>query len=105
MEDLKIKEATPEQRKEIAKIMVKARLDLLGTSAKFALGLFSANFITISIGKYFLKDTDPDMQLYFQFISVVINMIFMTLYLDGKLKKNSDIVVSKIKEILKNDKT
>jgi hypothetical protein len=93
--------ATPEQRKEVSKILFNGRLSILGTTAKFGVGLFLANLISIFIGTQFLKDVDPEMQVGFQFVSLVVNAVFAMLYLSDRLKKNTDTVVSKIKEVLK----
>lgn len=97
------KEVTPEQRKEISKILFNARLGLLAIGAKFTAGLFIANSIAILIGNYVLKDVDPEMRTGFQFVSITANIIFMTLYLDRQFKANNDRVVSRVKEILKNN--
>lgn len=106
MEELnKINDATPEQRKEISKVLSKSRLNLMFTGIKFAVGLFSANLICILIAATFLKDTDPDMIVGFQFVSIGINFVFMAKYLDGQIRANADIVSSKIKEILKNNQS
>lgn len=94
-------EVTPEQKKEVAKILSKARWNLLFIGAKFGIGLFFSNLIAMIIGIEFLKDADPDLLPYFQFVAMVTNFIFMALYLDRQFKKNSDIVKNQVKEVLK----
>lgn len=94
-------ELTPEQKKEVSKIISKARINLSFIAIKFAIGLFAANFISLFVGIQFLKDVDPEMQVGFEFVSMAANFIFMAAYLNGQIKANSDIVVSKIKEVLK----
>ena len=94
--------ATPEQKKEIEKVLGKARLSLLGIGAKFGVGIFLANIATIFLGVNFLKDIDPENQIRFQLLAMFLNFVFMTIYLDGQLKTADGIVTSKIKEILKN---
>lgn len=96
MEDL-----TPEQRKQIEKIVYKARLNLLGIGAKFAFGLFGANLICILTACVFLKDVDPEQIVGFEMVCMVINFLFMTTFIYRQLKANSDMVREKIKEVLK----
>lgn len=102
MKDLpEIKDATPEQQKEISKILFRTQVSLLGITAKFGVGLFLANMVSILFGKYFLQDTDPEMQVGFQMVSLIINAIFMIRYLNRQTVKTNDILVEKIKEVLK----
>lgn len=97
------KEVTPEQKKEIAKILFNGRVGLFAIGIKFGIGLFAANIIAMLVGIYFLKDTDPEVQVNFQLFSFFLNFIFMITFLNGQLKKNSDIVTSKVKEVLKKE--
>ncbi len=101
MKDIDLKEATPEQREKISKILSKARYSLLWISVKFFIGLFAANLISIFLGKYILGDVDPGMQGAFNFLCVLVNAIFMMRYFDGQMKASSDTVVKQIKEVLK----
>ena len=106
MEELdKIKEATEEQKKAMYKILSRARISILFITIKFSVGLFSANLISMFIGRLLLKDLDPETQVAFQLISVVINIIFMSVYLDGQFKKNAAKVADSIKKVLEDNKT
>ncbi len=97
-----IKDATPEQRKQISKVLLKAKLSLIAIAAKTGFFLFLANFISIGIGTFVLMDTDPQMQMGFHLAAIFINTIFLLNYFTGQTKKHSDIVLGKIQEILKN---
>ena len=99
--DLDLKSATPEQMKEISKILSKAQLGLLWSTVKFGAGLFAVSAFCAAIKVYLLNDTDVEMQQGFQFVSVITNVIFMTMYLNGEFRKNSDIVKGKIQAVLK----
>jgi hypothetical protein len=98
MED---KELTPEQRKEIIAILRKGRLALPLIAIKFSIGLFAANLATLSIGKYMLADQGPDGQAAFHFICIIVNLYFMSGFLNRQINANSDIVSTRIKEVLK----
>src|ERR1700678_1756150 len=93
--------ATPEQRKEISKILFKGRTSLLFSALKFMVGLFASNMISIFVGAKILADVDPEIQLGFQFVSMLLNAIFMSLYFNSNVKENSTKVMEKIKEVLK----
>ena len=95
------KDLTPEQLKEVSDALSKARRTMLFATVKFVIGLFAANLFTIFVGHYFLKDTNPDMQTGFRFLTCLVNTFFLVKYLDGKFKQSSDIVAMKIKEVLK----
>lgn len=97
-----LEKATPEQRKLISKILLKSKFSTLLILVKFVLGLFLANLICIFVGNRFLSDTDPEVQVWFHFVCVFTNAIFMSIYLNDRVRKLSDIVVSKVKEVLKN---
>lgn len=96
-----LKDITPEQRKQVSKLLSKARSGLLWITVKYFAGLFGANFIAIAIAGTLLKDIDPDALSWFKVISMFTNLIFLTLYLDRRIKTNSAMVVTGIKEILK----
>lgn len=95
-----LRKATPEQIKEVSKILSRGRISLLFTTIKFSVGLFLSNLITIFIGNSFLRDANVNFQLGFQFVTMLTNFIFMTRYLDGQFHKNSDTVKNQIKEVL-----
>jgi hypothetical protein len=97
-----LEKATSEQRKKISKILTRSKLSTGFILVKFLLGLSLANFISVSVGQKILADTDPEVQVWFHFVCVVINAIFMSIYLNDRLRKLSDIVVGKVKEVLKN---
>lgn len=99
-----IKDATPEQKKEIYKTIRGSFFVSVVTAIKFSMGLFLANGISYLIGLYILKDTDPEMKVAFQFVSTLVNFVFMMTYLSRRISTESAIVNNKIKEILK-DKT
>ena len=94
-------EATPEQKKVISKILLKARLSIVWIGLKSGFGLFFANLFSLVIGAYILKDVDPEVQVGFNFISLLTNVIFMAVYLGSQMKKNTDKVTDQIKEVLK----
>lgn len=96
-----VKNATPEQRLAVQKILRSAQLGLLGISAKFALGIFSANLFTIILGIEIFKDSDPQSLVWFQAVALILNFLFMASYLDRQLKANSATVKSKIDEVFK----
>lgn len=104
MEEQKL-EVTAEQRKEIGKILFKGRVSLLGSAIKFAIGLFGLDLITILVGNAVLKDTDPEMQIGFQTVSIFVNFIFMAVFLHRQVKATTDIVTEKVKAVLKNNNT
>jgi hypothetical protein len=94
-------EITPEQKKEIQKILLKARLGLLGLWAKFSFGLFGANILCIFIGAFLLKDADPEQMAYFETVAFIVNFIFAATFLHRQLKIANDIVRNKLLEVLK----
>jgi hypothetical protein len=98
MED---KEITPEQRKELSKILSKAKMSMSFLAIKFCVGLFAANLISIGIGAWVLQGLEPETQAYFQFFAVAVNMCFMGFYLNGRLKAINADTVEKIKEVIK----
>ena len=67
---------------------------------KFFAGLFTANLAIVIVGNFFLKDINPENQLWFRFFASLINTIFLMKYLNNNLKIKNDGVASKIKEIL-----
>jgi hypothetical protein len=95
-----MKEITPEQSKEMAKVLSRARIALVGASIRFGVGLFVANLITLSLGKLLLVDADEQFAIGFQIVTVFTNAIFLSIYYDGQIKKNSDIVKEEVKKIL-----
>lgn len=101
-EEIDLRNATPEQKKEISKILSQARLKTVWIGVKFSFGFFFSNVVAFLIGFWFLKDGDPDSLGSFQFIAVCANFIFMMIYLHRRLHANGVIVLSKIKEVLKN---
>ena len=96
-------EITPEQQKQIKKLLFKARVGLLGVTSKFMVGIFAANMITIFIGNKILTDSDPDMLVGYQGLTVFLNLFFMIRYLDRQLKAHYDRLSMKVKEILEQD--
>jgi len=101
MEQFNPKDATPEQKKQISKILTKAKFRLFFIGTKFAVGLFSANLISFIVGHQILKDVDPDQVVGYQTAATFLNIIFMVVYLERQLKKNNLIVSTSIKEVLK----
>jgi hypothetical protein len=95
-----VDQATPEQKKEIEKILKKARVNLLFIGLKLVVGLFLSNLISTTVGVLFLKDTDPEMLVGFQSVSFFVNFAFLFWYFDKLLRKNSDEVTAKVKEVL-----
>jgi len=100
-EQMDFKNATPEQKKEIDKILRAARPKTIWIGIKFSFGFFFSNLAAFLIGFWFLKDSDPEVLGNFQFVAIFANFIFMMIYLYRQLKLHGDIVVSKIKEVLK----
>ncbi len=96
---------TPEQTKAIKKLVFKARATLFFIGMKFTLGLFTLNLICIMLGLHVFKFEDPDMMGGFNFMSMLANIILMSLYLNGQFKKNNDSLTNGISEVLKNSKT
>lgn len=106
MNDLEgLKEATSEQCKEISKILFRARLRIFWITLKFILGLFLANMAAIVVTFFLLFNISSEGQNAFKFISMAINSIFMGRYFHLRVKASRDILILKIKEILKNNKT
>lgn len=102
MEDLKnYEDLTPEQKKDLAATLSKARIKVLWGSMKTGLLLFAANLITILIGVLFLVDADPQIVVGYQTVTVIINAVYASLYFNKQVRLASDIVNEKIKEILK----
>jgi hypothetical protein len=99
------KNLTLDQKVEVSRILSRARLRLLGIGAKFGFGLFLANMVTIIFGIKYLQDVDVKNQVYFQWATMITNVIFMTIYLNGQLKQNSVIVKEEIEKVLKNIKS
>ena len=99
--EIKPEDITPEQREAISKVLSKAKWGILWSMIKFVTLLLSTNSLTILVSIVFLKDIDPDANAVFRTICSFVNIIFSAVYLDGQLKKNSDIVDSRVKEILK----
>ena len=95
------KEATPEQKKLISKILLKARLSIVWIGMKFSFGLFFANLFSLVLGAYILKDVDTEVQAGFNFVSLLTNVIFMSIFLSSQMKKNTHKVSEQIKEVLK----
>lgn len=100
-EEIDLKNATPEQKKEISKILSQARYKMIWIGIKFSFGFFFSNVAAFLIGFWFLKDNDPEVLGDFQFVAVFANFIFMMIYLHRRLHANGVIVLSKIKEVLK----
>lgn len=96
----KLKNATPDQHKEIARILAKGRRGILLIALKYLSGLFAANMASVFISKYFLNDVDPDMQVGFQIISVILNAIFMGKYFHLHMNKNSATVSKEVETVL-----
>jgi hypothetical protein len=97
-----LKNATPEQMKEINKVLFKSLLSFGWIMVKFSVGLFVMSLASMLIGFSILKDVDPEMRVGFQIFSTIVNFIFMMTFLDRRVRANSDIVNNKIKEILKS---
>lgn len=97
-----IQNATPDQKKEIEKVLSKARISIGWIVIKTSVLLLLANFIAMGVGVALLNDIDSDMQLGYHCAVVFTNAIFLVSYFNGQMKKNGDIVLSKIQEILKN---
>jgi Na+-driven multidrug efflux pump len=100
-----IPEPSPEQQKEIKKILSKGRLSLVLIGLKYGVGLFLSNLAALLIGAQILKDVEPETIQYFIVAAMFVNFLFMASYLHRLLKRNNDIVMERIKEILKNNKT
>ena len=100
METPEIKDLTEDQKKEIGKAIAKMRWSLLWLGFRFVGLLFLANIVSIVIGILLLKDNLDALQK-FQTFCLVINFIFMIVYLDKGLKAKQKEVSDKIKEILK----
>lgn len=98
-----LKDVTPEQKKEIEKIISKARISIFGIVIKTSVLLLLANFIAMGVGVFVLEDVDVDIQLGYHCVVLFINTISLLGYFNGKMKENSDIAISKIQEILKNN--
>lgn len=96
-----IKDATPEQKKEMEKVLSNARISIGWIVMKTSVLLLLANFIAMGVGVFVLSDSDADMQLGYHCVMIFTNAIFLLGYFNSQMKKNSDIVVSKIQEILK----
>lgn len=96
-----IEEVTLEQKKEISQIMWKGRLRLILNGCKFALGLFCANLFCMFIAIKFFADATPGIISGFLTTSTVINTLFMYYSFYQSFKKNNDIVLEKIKAVLK----
>ena len=94
-------EITPEQKKEIQKILFKARLNFLGIGAKFSFGLFGANVLCIFLGAFLLKDADPEQMAYFETVAFIVNFIFAATFLHRQISAANDIVRNKLLEVLK----
>lgn len=97
-----IKSATPEQKNEIEKVLSKARISIGWIVMKTSVFLLLANFIAMGVGVAVLNDSDPDIQLGYHCVMIFTNAIFLLGYFNSQMKSNSDIVISKIQEILKN---
>lgn len=95
------KEVTPEQRKELEKVLSTARKSLFWLVVKFSLGLFFSNLLAAVIGLIFLSSVDPDKQMGFLDVCFVINFIFIVRYSYGQFEVISDTVANRVKEILK----
>jgi len=95
-------ELTTEQRKQVAKILFKARANLFFIGFKFSIGLFGANMACILLGLYLFSDSNPQDLTGFNFTCMLANLAFMVLYLYEQLKTNADNVATKIKEVLKS---
>lgn len=96
-----VKNATPEQKLAIKKILRKAQFGLAWITMKFALGIFGANLATIILGFEFLKDSDPQILTGYTFVTMILNFLFMSHYLNGRIRNNCDTVKSKIDEVFK----
>ncbi len=92
---------TPEQRKQISKILLKARFSLVGVAIKTSFGLFLSNLLVFLIKIFYLKDTDLEMQEGFVGLSVFVNIIFMIWYLHSRSTKVNEKVQEQVKQILK----
>ena len=101
MEDLKIDNLTPEQKKELLDCVSKARNRLTWASLKAGLGLFAANSFSILVGKVLFVDADPCFVIGYQIACIVVNVYFVSRYFSGQMHANSDIVKNKIEEVLK----
>jgi cytochrome c biogenesis protein CcdA len=96
-----LEETTLEKRKEIKKIISKAKINLFFSALKFVLGIFLTNFACNLIIIFLLTDVDPQNKVHFQMATMVINSMFMAVYFNGQIKKNNILLENKIKEILK----
>jgi hypothetical protein len=94
-----LKELTPEQQKQVSKILLRAKLSLFFLELKTTVGLFLINIFSIFIGSQFLKNTDPEMFSRFDFVAMATNTIFMGVYFHKRLAKHHDIVKDKVNKI------
>ena len=102
MEAPELNNLTEEQIKDISKILSQARWRLSWIAIKFSVGLLSANLLCLTIAFFFFTDANLEMLKGFEFVTMVLNFLFMASYLSGQMRKNHDIVSAGIKEVLKN---
>lgn len=96
------KDTTPEQKVEIVKILRKSRKNLFWIAAKYSVGLFVTNILSIFIGAHVIGTNNLDYLKNFQTFSIIINFIFMAVYLNSQINKNTNITMKKIQEVLNN---
>jgi uncharacterized membrane protein (DUF485 family) len=102
MEELKKwEELTKEEQVAMTKLLSKARFGLLFAAFKFLLGLFVSNILTLAFGHYLLGDPSETTWFWFCLVTSIVNSIFLSRYFSSQMDKNNDILMSKIKEILK----
>lgn len=101
MEEFSFKDATPEQIKEVGKILSKAQLELTWTGLKFVTLLFLSNLICINIGKVLFIESDPLFLLGFETVTLITNAVVLSRYFTGQMAALNDRFKMKLKEILK----
>jgi sensor domain CHASE-containing protein len=95
------KDATPEQQKALSKILRKSFFRTFFIGLKSVVGLLIANGICVLACAKLLSDTDEAMQKGFLSVCMILNGIFMAIYLIGQHKKNYATIADQIKEVLK----
>ena len=96
-----LKDVTPEQKKELSKILRKSFFRTFFIGLKSVIGLLIANGICVFACVKLLSDTDQEMQKGFLSVCMISNGIFMAVYLIGQHKKNYATIADQIKEVLK----
>jgi len=99
-----VKEITPEQKKEIKKILFRARANVVLICIKFSLALFAANLACIYFGTQFFKDSDPQTLASFNMVATVTNILLGAYYLNGQLKANTASIADRVKAVLNKQK-